>query len=467
MKKLLLFAWLSLPALFQAQTYSSLNMTLSAVSNPQSTIFNDISPGQKYSGVWGWYQSSKNREYAIVGSVTGTYFIDVTIPTAPVVCDYVAGQCTSVWREIQTYQNYAYVVSDGYSPNSLQIIDLKYLPDSVHVKYDNNAYFENSHTVYIDGNKMYCGGVTYSNSAYSSMNVYSLATPTAPVLLRSLDQDYPAISAVHDMFVRNDTSFVSAGYQGLHVFKLTGSNTFTALGSLTTYAQSGYNHSSYLTPDGQNLFFCDEVPAALSIKSASVSNLGNISVSANFKPNNNADFVAHNPYIKEKWLFVSCYQDGIQLYDIANPTAPQLYGHFDTYPQGGVSNGNNYGSTSYMGNWGAYVFLPSGLILAGDMQNGLFILKTNIALENKENSAGTLQVGVYPNPVSERLYFSVNTVTPARFQVNIVNMLGENVLATETNCKEGLDVSSLSAGVYLLTLNSQGQHYQQKIVISR
>ena len=54
----------------------------------------------RYNSVWGWVDPQDNKEYAIIGSTDGTYFIDVTIPTAPVVRAYVAGrrnQC--IWRE--------------------------------------------------------------------------------------------------------------------------------------------------------------------------------------------------------------------------------------------------------------------------------------------------------------------------------------------------------------------------------
>jgi choice-of-anchor B domain-containing protein len=332
----------------------------------------------KYSGCWGYNQTSKNKEYAIVGSSKGTYFIDITAPATPTVCDYVAGKHTSpcIWREIQTYQNFAYVVSDDGAPNSFQIIDMQYLPDSVHVVYDGkNTYFERAHQLFVSGNKLYVAGITFASSGTANMRVYSLATPTAPALLRTLSQDYPSISYVHDMHVRNDTVYAHCGNQGLYVYKFTASNTFSALGSLTGYADAGYNHSSSLTKDGKTLVFCDEVPTGLRIKCADVSNLSNISVSSLFRPNTNTQFVGHNPYVVgDKYAFISCYEDGLNLYDISNPATPTLVAYFDTYPQGGANAGNNYGSGSYNGNWGAYPYFKSGLILACDMQNGIFIL---------------------------------------------------------------------------------------------
>ncbi len=425
-----------------AQVYQSSNMSLIGFTNPETVAGVDAI---KYSGCWGWNQTSKNKEYALVGSSTGTYFIDITAPATPTVCDYVAGVHPSacIWREITSYQNYCYVVSDDGAPNSFQIIDMQYLPDSVHVVYDGKlTYFERAHTVAVDGNKLYVGGITLSGGGAVNMRVYSLATPTAPALLRTLSQDYPSISYVHDMHVRNDTVFASCGYQGLHVYKFTSTNTFTALGSLTTYPQSGYNHSSYLTANGKNLIFTDEVPTNLAIKVADVSNLSNITVPALFRPNMNTGFVGHNPYgIGNQWMFVSCYEDGIYLYDISNPNAPVINGYFDTYPQGGASAGNNYGSNSDNGNWGAYPWFKSGLILALDMQNGVFILGAKaFAPAANFNTATSICSGVATT------FTDVSTNNPTSWSWNMPG--ASPAISTSSNPA----VSYAAAGVYSATL---------------
>lgn len=64
----------------------------------------------------------------------------------------------AIWREYKTYKNYAYQVSDDGGPNHFDIIDLSYLPDSVHVAYTGNDIFRTAHTIFIDGTRMYRGG---------------------------------------------------------------------------------------------------------------------------------------------------------------------------------------------------------------------------------------------------------------------------------------------------------------------
>ncbi|MDX2171817.1 MAG: choice-of-anchor B family protein [Bacteroidota bacterium] len=357
----------------KSQTYASSNFSLISVISPE-TFTNSY--GGKYSGCWGWYQSSLNKEYAIACSSMGTYWVDVTNPATPTVSAYFAGTSSlGVWREVKTYQNYCYVICDDGGSTGFQIFDMSNLPTSVTKVYEGTSYFKRAHTLWVDGNKLYVAGITYSNNTSSSMNVYSLATPTAPVLLRSLKQDAPFISYVHDMMPVNDTVFASCGNQGLYVFKFnTGSNTFTQLGSLTSYTASGFNHSSALTPNRKTLVLTDEVPASLPIKILNVQNLSNIQVltTTNQYPNT----TPHNPFMVSNSLcFMSSYQDGLQLYNISSPSTPTLVGYFDTFFQAGGNN-NIWSGDDYDGQWGSYPYFPSKNIFALDQNNGIFMLKT-------------------------------------------------------------------------------------------
>lgn len=360
-------------AKIKSQTYASSNFSLISVISPE-TFTNSY--GAKYSGCWGWYQASLNKEYAIACSSMGTYWVDVTNPLTPTVCAYSAGTSSlGVWREVKTYQNYCYVICDDNNSNGFQIYDMTNLPTSVTKVYEGKSYFKKAHTLWVDGNKLYVAGITYSNNTSSSMNVYSLATPTAPLLLRSLKQDAPFISYVHDMMPVNDTVFASCGNQGLYVFKFnTGSNTFTQLGSLTSYTASGFNHSSALTPNRKTLVLTDEVPTSLPIKILNVQNLSNIQVLAT--TNQYPNTTPHNPFmVSNNLCFMSSYQDGLQLYNISSPSTPTLVGYFDTFFQAGGNN-NIWSGDDYDGQWGSYPYFPSKNIFALDQNNGIFMLKT-------------------------------------------------------------------------------------------
>ena len=197
--------------------YSALNVSMYALWD---SVGITSEPGFKlrYNGCWGWVDTADNREYGIIGSTAGIHIVDITLPAAPVQRDFVPGRRDScIWREMKTYQNYLYVVSDDAAPNSMQIIDLSYLPDSVNVVYDSNVLVERAHTMWIDGDKMYLASPKGSFGT-SLLGVFSLASPANPVLIRRLEQDYPSLDPAHDMFVRGDTVYASLGFSGLFMF---------------------------------------------------------------------------------------------------------------------------------------------------------------------------------------------------------------------------------------------------------
>jgi choice-of-anchor B domain-containing protein len=471
MKKIqvILFVFASMNS--SAQSYAKQNINLLGLISPNTSVSNV----NKYSGCWGWYQAGKNKEYAISGASNGTYFIDITNPATPSVSAFVPSKSTCTWREMKTYKHYAYIVSDVCKPNAFQIVDLQYLPDSVHIVHNDTTLFTLGHTIWIDNDKMWVASTRFNSTESSPMTVWSLVNPEAPVLLRRLEQDISSIVEVHDMYVRNDTAFVSAGWSGLRVLKLNSNNTFTQLGSYTGYQQAGYNHSSALTQNGKYLVFCDEVPESKPIHFVDVQNLSNIQPLLSWHPHPKT--TPHNPFIiGNKWAIVSSYQDGLFIYDISNPNFVKEVGFFDTFNQGGYVNPatSNYGSSPYNGNWGAYPFLPSKVIIANDMANGVFLLDATAAY----TATNTVPVGiadinenpglsVYPNPAKNELNVIYKSQLPSA--VSIQNMLGGVVFERTFNgdVNEQLDVSGLSNGTYLIRIASSAASSTNRLVICR
>ena len=496
MKKLLVIFALTFFSKANAQTYGANNFTLCSIIDPETNV---NAYGGKYSACWGWYQASKNKEYAIAGSSAGTFWIDVTNPYTPTVSCFRAGKnLITVWREIKSYQNYCYVFSDVHTPNSFQIFDMQYLPDSVHKVHDSKVLFERSHAAWVDGNKLYVSGVTYSNNATSTMNLYSLATPSAPVLLRTLSQDAPFITDVHDAFISHDTVFASCGYQGLYVFKMVGAPTysFQQLGSLTSYPFSGYNHSSALTPNRKTLVFMDEVPAGKPIKVADVQNLSNITVLSTI--NQYTAGTPHNPWmVNDSLCFVASYCDGLQLINIKNPAAPFLAGYFDTHPQSG-GNVSSY-PDPYAGLWGLYPYFPSKNIFALDEQNGAFMLKSRLFMNppppdmegSTPGSVGThtgslptgitqnfipSSIAVNPNPASDKVRFTIPIeLVNTPLTVELIDIKGQVIFKQNTtDMKTGgvyhkeINLTPYENGIYFFRLsNSNTVLKNSKLIIAR
>jgi len=464
-----LFAFCLKAFVSYSQTYPAQNISMLSHIDPQSTV-GIGGDGRKYSGCWGWHQSAKGKEYGMVGTSAGTYFIDLTVPTNPIICDYVSGKSGCTWREMKTYRNYCYIVSDDSSPNRFQIVDLQYLPDSVHVVHDGTTYFERGHTIWIDKDKMYIGSETKLGGEYNSMTVYSLATPTNPVFLRSLVSDASFITTVHDMYVNNDTVFASCGFQGLYIYKYNATNSFTPLGSFTNYhSASSYNHSSFITKDKKHLVFADEVPSSLPLRVLDVQDISNPIQTCTANPH--PETTPHNPYVIEsQWAVVSCYMDGLVVYDLSNPNNIAVAGYFDTHPQAGF-NVNNYTGGPYRGNWGAYPYLPSGIVLALDMQNGAFVLDvsqiyTLSPIGVKEVKTVSPFFNIYPSPANDKLNIMSNFQTETQF--TMYNILGETVLNNTYKSfgNQSIDVSSFANGTYIVTLKTTERSVTKKIIIT-
>ena len=221
--------------------------------------------------------------------------------------------------------------------------------------------------------------------------------------------------------------------------------------------------------------FCDESPASLPIHIVDVQNLSNIQPLQSFYPKPHT--TAHNPYmIGNNFAIVSCYQDGVYIYDISQPSAIKLSGYFDTFPQGGNNTGT-YAPNDYNGNWGAYPFLPSGLIIANDMQNGVLLLNAkaaytttvkydvnSVGLKNQEWTSKELLV--YPNPASN--VFSLIYHTTELSKVEIRNVLNQQVYSKtfNGNIDEAVDVSGYQNGVYIITISNARQSSTKKLQVN-
>lgn len=182
-----------------AQT--SLNMEYFGNVNTRSV------PGARYSACWG-YTAVDGHEYALLGCDSGTAIIDIqAIP--PVEVDFVYGPKNG-WREMKTYLNYAYIVSESSSQSEggVQIIDLSSLPDSAslvgrYVWIDTLAgtpyFYPAVHSVSVSGHYLYLNG---GGGSPNGMRILDISDPVNPKKAGVFPTYY-----VHDSFVRNDTIF--------------------------------------------------------------------------------------------------------------------------------------------------------------------------------------------------------------------------------------------------------------------
>ena len=411
--------------------------------------------GNTYNEIWGVAQNG--HEFAIIGSTQGTHIFDITNPEDGYLAAYVEGADSSpaiVHRDFHDYNGYLYAVADE-GESTLQIIDISNLPNSFNVVYDSDELIKRAHNIFIDSENaiMYvCGGRVLNE--WNELSLFSIEEPQNPIFLGKYDD----VGYIHDIYVIDNIGYLNAGDNGLYIVDFSGwtneANQYPQiLGSLTDYPDKGYNHSGWLNSTGSTYIFADE-NHGYEMKICDVSNPNEITVNTTFLSNIDSESMAHNLIIKDNYVYVSHYHDGLWIWDISDPSNPIEVGNFDTYlPED---------HDSYRGAWGVYPLLPSGNILVSDMQSGLFVLSP---LENQNSNLTELDnaISIFPNPFVEEINFSfLNSVENATIQIYDVNgklVFNKKQLTSNDNIS-----INLFSGIYFAHIKIEDQLHIRKLI---
>lgn len=374
-----------LTVLYFSPTYSQQQLNtqlLGSFDRPTSDL--PVFSGVQFNDVWG-YASPGGMEIAILGNSRYNLFIDVTDPTNPVEIFRHSPGVSEIWRDFKTYGSYAYGVCDGCN-EGLAVYDLSDVDCSGTVSHVRQvtSQFGSAHNIYIDvdNHRLYAVGVSGSTDVY----VYDLLNdPSNPQLIASINFNTVLGSGqdfyVHDIYVRDNIAYCSHGWTGYYIWDLndlsnvgpiSNGGTIKLMSSIET---NGYNHSSWVTDDGLHAIVAEEVPFGLPLITMDLSSLqGPNPAITNVKEFShrlelNGNPTPHNPYIRNQYVFLSYYEDGLKVYDYSKPTKPVLHAYYDTYT---LNNGSYPGGTE--GAWGCYPYLPSGNILISDITFGLHII---------------------------------------------------------------------------------------------
>lgn len=315
------------------------------------TLLSNRNAYSYHSGIWG-YTAPNGTELAIIGTQSGTSFVNVTVPTNPVEVAFIPGT-SSTWREIRCYGTYAYISNeDG---GGLAIVDMTN-PLSPSLVRNYTTYFTTCHSLHIDTQTgyLYCNG---TNNGMIILNVGS--NPTLPPSVATYNTYY-----VHDCYSRDGIGyFAEISNEQFSIVEVNHLPTFTNR-STTTYA-GAFTHNAWLTDDSQYLLTTDEL-AGGHIRVWDVSNLNSpVQVGGYAIPGD--DSIVHNVYVRGNLAIASWYTAGLQILDISNPLNPVRVGYYDTYP----------GTGQFSGAWGVYPFAQNGNIYISDMQTGLYVFQFN------------------------------------------------------------------------------------------
>jgi len=335
------------------QTATPINTEKLGALNPRGS-------GHSYANVWGY--AANGREYALLGADDGTSIIEVTDPSKPVEVAHIPGPNSS-WRELRTYQHYAYVVTEGSTPANLigvHIIDLSELPEKATLvnRYVGRLNNGTVHTVSLDGHFLYLNGSR--NSSLTAINVIlDLTDPVHPVEVGAWEQNY-----WHDSQAKNDTIFASAIYgDGIQIVDARDKANLKLI-SQTNYP-ANFTHNIWMTTDNKYIVQTDETPD-MPLNFWSVSTPSAPVKLNEYRAGQHA--MAHNVHISGNLAHVAYYEDGYRVFDLSNRKAPVLAGYYDV--DGQLPRAGQFTSV-----WGVYPYLPSGNILLSDMERGLVIIR--------------------------------------------------------------------------------------------
>ena len=313
------------------------------------------------SGCWG-YTSPDGRRLALVGTSQGLAIVEITDPSRPTAVALVEGPA-SVWREVKTYKRYAYVTTEARNWG-LEIVDLgdPGRPRRVATFTDG---IDSAHTLWIDAERalLFANGARSGAATLDLQRIFDLEPdPERPRLVghfgNSNNNEY-----VHDAYTRGTTLYGSAIYAGdLVLYDVSRPE---RVREITRFQTGGrFTHNSWLTDDGRYLFTTDE---------RGNSPVEGWDISDPFRPRKVSQYIAqpntipHNVMIDGNRLLIAHYTEGVHLLDIRDPEKPALLGSYDTFP--GPSGPNTEGD------WGAYIFPGTNLIIASDIQGGLFVVE--------------------------------------------------------------------------------------------
>lgn len=313
--------------------------------------------------IWG-YTAPDGTEYALVGMITGVSVVSLANPAEPVEVHFVPG-VSSTWRDIKTFAGYAYIINE--QSNGLQVIDLTGLPETIDF-YDWTPTIERvgtlstCHNIYIDEDGYaYLAGCNVNGGGLFIADVFT--TPGTPQFVSVGSPEYS-----HDIYVRDNIAYSSEINRGIFsMYDVTDKEAIVRLGGAET--DFTFTHNVWVSDDGNTLFTTDE-RANAPVGAYDISDPQDIRKLDQFRPQAtiNTGVIPHNAHVIDDYVVVSYYTDGCVVIDGSRPHNLVEVGNYDTYTDPG---------TGFEGAWGAYPFLPSGLVLISDRSNGLFVVQPN------------------------------------------------------------------------------------------
>jgi choice-of-anchor B domain-containing protein len=348
---------------------------------------------------WGWQDPETGRYYALVGMTDRASFVDMTDPLNPRVVGILhmpEGANGSAWRDIKTYRNHAFIVSDGAGQHGMQVFDLTRLREHTGgdpVVFDADAHYAeiaSAHNIVINEESGFAFSVGSSSGGITcggGLHIIDIREPTNPTFAGCFSDPQTGRASTgytHDAQCVT-YSGPDADHQGkeicfganetmLSIADVTDKENTLAL-SRSAYHSVGYSHQGWLSEDQARFFMNDELDELQGLVGQTRTLVWDVSdlddpqlVAEHLGTQESSD---HNLYVVGDLMYQSNYQSGLRILDIQDPANPVEVAFFDTVPYG--DNGAGFG-----GSWSNYPFFDNGLVIVTSGNEGLFLVRPTI-----------------------------------------------------------------------------------------
>ena len=355
------------------------------------------------------------REFAVIGLQNAASFVDITDPYNPFEIDRIPGSI-SIWRDLKYWNRHVYIGTEANDGIKIVSVDDPDNPILVNTIYG-DGLLDNSHNIHVD-----LDGYLYVVGADEyDVWIYDLSDPADPELVGTWTQEY-----CHDIEVYNDKLYCAAIYTGnFYIVDVSDKTNPVTIASHFTGLDGISTHDVAVTEDENYLFTGDENLGG-HIKVWDISDYNNINLVDEYQTENGEEHTSHNLYVRPgtDQLIISYYADGTRVLDISDPENLEEIAYYDMSDVEGL----------YVGNWGVYAYMPSGIIIASDIEQGLFVLELGGVSIIHDNVADV--------DVNESPYVPFNAIVET-FDGNIedvtLNYSFDNISWNDANMNNNMD----------------------------
>lgn len=378
--------------------------------------------------VWGWEDPATGMQVAIVGTIEGTAFIDVTVSTAPVYLGTLPSAYPddfgNFWGDVRVHDNHAYIGAEAFSIDVLiaaiefgqvigqlegfgvQVVDLTQFRGAtspIEISETNRITdMTQSHNLSLntESERLYVAGSVYGVDECVSFPtpiggigsggslIYDISDPANPVHIGCLDP----LAYNHDVqcvtYHGPDTRFtgneicIGSNEAEMVIYDASDATNPVRLSSVGYLdlpwfdeergVPNYYTHQGWLSEDHAHFFLGDELDEFFGPADERTTYLWDLDdltdpqlISAFTDGETSID---HNMFVLDHLLYQANYTAGLSIYDTWKVEQGRMTqrGFFDVFPAND--------DTEFGGAWGVYPFFGDGKVIMTSTDEGVFVL---------------------------------------------------------------------------------------------